>query len=91
MSPCRLLLLALCCVVSVPAAFAADVDLGPRPYYLIDRMKDGALKSKLALPMGSHVRGNSSSGVCVSGIAQEGAGLDDECFRIADFRVEHAH
>ncbi len=26
---------------------AADVELGPRPYYLIDRMEDGSLKEKL--------------------------------------------
>lgn len=29
------------------AAMAAEVELGPRPYYLIDQMADGALKSKL--------------------------------------------
>lgn len=29
------------------AATAADVELGPRPYYLIDQMADGPLKSKL--------------------------------------------
>lgn len=28
-------------------AFAADVEVGPRPYYLIDQMKEGALKDKL--------------------------------------------
>lgn len=28
-------------------ALAADVDLGPRPYFLIDQMKDGPLKEKL--------------------------------------------
>lgn len=32
----------------MPAAtMAAEVELGPRPYYLIDQMADGALKSKL--------------------------------------------
>ncbi|MGH1446280.1 MAG: glycerophosphodiester phosphodiesterase family protein [Cognatishimia sp.] len=29
------------------AAMAAEVELGPRPYYLIDQMADGTLKSKL--------------------------------------------
>lgn len=29
------------------AAIAADVELGPRPFYLIDQMADGPLKSKL--------------------------------------------
>ena len=33
--------------ISPLPALAADVDLGPRPYYLIDQMKDGALKQRL--------------------------------------------
>jgi len=34
--------------IDATAAIAADaVQLGPQPYYLIDQMKDGALKSKL--------------------------------------------
>lgn len=47
----RLVLAAALAAVAIDttAAFAADgVQLGPRPYYLIDQMKDGALKSKLA-------------------------------------------
>ena len=30
-----------------PAAFAENVQLGPRPFFLIDQMEDGALKDKL--------------------------------------------
>lgn len=30
-----------------PSAFSAEVELGPRPYYLIDQMKQSALKEKL--------------------------------------------
>lgn len=33
--------------ISPLPALAADVDLGPRPYYLIDQMQDGALKQRL--------------------------------------------
>lgn len=33
--------------ISPLPALAADVDLGPRPYYLIDQMKDGELKQRL--------------------------------------------
>ncbi|KAA5606734.1 glycerophosphodiester phosphodiesterase [Roseospira marina] len=39
------------------SALAADVvEVGPRPYYLIDRMKDGPLKDKLTACMGAPVK-----------------------------------
>ena len=28
-------------------AFTAEIELGPRPYFLIQQMRDGALKEKL--------------------------------------------
>ena len=34
-------------ILIAPAAFADRVELGPRPYYLIDRMPDSPLKQKL--------------------------------------------
>ncbi|MEM1199768.1 MAG: glycerophosphodiester phosphodiesterase family protein [Pseudomonadota bacterium] len=43
------LVLSAVAAAAAPALAAADtVQLGPRPYYLIDRMADGELKSKLA-------------------------------------------
>jgi glycerophosphoryl diester phosphodiesterase len=41
-------LIAILAAVGATAAMAAEVEVGPRPYYLIDRMEDGALKDKLA-------------------------------------------
>ena len=43
----RTMLAALMCATSVSLAQANAVDLGPRPYFLIDQMEEGALKSKL--------------------------------------------
>ncbi|MEC7765183.1 MAG: glycerophosphodiester phosphodiesterase family protein [Pseudomonadota bacterium] len=43
----RTIALALAGTVLAGAAIAAPIELGPRPYYLIDRMEDGALKDKL--------------------------------------------
>ncbi|MEM7430058.1 MAG: glycerophosphodiester phosphodiesterase family protein [Pseudomonadota bacterium] len=41
-------LFAAACALFTPAQLAADtVQIGPRPYYLVDRMNDGALKEKL--------------------------------------------
>ncbi|MCG8509547.1 MAG: glycerophosphodiester phosphodiesterase, partial [Rhodospirillales bacterium] len=40
-------ILALTLAIAAPAAFAGVVEVGPRPYFLIDRMEEGALKSKL--------------------------------------------
>lgn len=37
----------LACTILTSAAFAADVELGPRPFYLIDQMKQSELKEKL--------------------------------------------
>lgn len=34
-------------LISATAAIAAEVELGPRPYFLIDKMKPGALRDKL--------------------------------------------
>ena len=43
-----LVLTALAAVGASGLAVAADgIEVGPRPYFLIDQMKDGALKSKL--------------------------------------------
>ena len=44
----RILLAGLClALVQGSQAIAAEVELGPRPYYLIDRMESGPLKEKL--------------------------------------------
>ncbi|MAM62296.1 glycerophosphodiester phosphodiesterase family protein [Maritimibacter sp. UBA3975] len=43
----RTIPLALTATLLATAAVAAPVELGPRPFYLIDRMEDGALKDKL--------------------------------------------
>ena len=44
----RLLAAGLCLAIHSPApGWAAEVELGPRPYYLIDRMAPGPLKHKL--------------------------------------------
>ena len=43
-----LLFAGLCLTVSQSnPAWAAEIELGPRPYYLVDRMESGALKEKL--------------------------------------------
>ena len=38
---------AVLCAVSFGAAVASDIEVGPRPAFLIDKMADGALKEKL--------------------------------------------
>jgi glycerophosphoryl diester phosphodiesterase len=49
----RLLLSALCCFGPIASAQAqtvalpSEAQLGPRPFYLVDKMKDGPLKTKL--------------------------------------------
>ncbi len=43
----RLVLLTALAFTAIPAV-AAEVELGPRPFYLIDQMQDGPLKDKLA-------------------------------------------
>lgn len=40
-------LLVLSCALAANAALAEGVDLGPRPYFLIDQMDEGPLKSQL--------------------------------------------
>lgn len=42
-----LVVLILTCVLAIQAADADVVELGPRPYFLIDQMKEGPLKSRL--------------------------------------------
>jgi glycerophosphoryl diester phosphodiesterase len=37
----------LACAIITSTAFAADIELGPRPFYLIDQMKQSELKEKL--------------------------------------------
>ncbi len=43
----KLVFALLLVITTVTPTFADRVELGPRPYYLIDRMADGPLKSKL--------------------------------------------
>jgi len=43
----RIILAATLTAVAAPS-FAAEVELGPRPYFLIQQMKDGVLKDRLA-------------------------------------------
>jgi glycerophosphoryl diester phosphodiesterase len=38
---------AIACFTLIPSAFAAEVEVGPRPYYLIDQMQQSELKEKL--------------------------------------------
>ena len=42
----RTILLTGLAIAPIPA-LAAEVELGPRPYYLIDQMQDGPLKQRL--------------------------------------------
>lgn len=37
----------IACFTLIPSAFAAEVEVGPRPYYLIDQMQQSELKEKL--------------------------------------------
>jgi len=47
---------ALAAITTVPTALADDIiQVGPRPFYLIDQMKDGALKNKLMACAGKPV------------------------------------
>ena len=48
MKPCwKSLAMAATALAVSHAAVAAEIEIGPRPYFLIDRMKDGPLKEKL--------------------------------------------
>lgn len=51
-----LFLAASSAAIAVTAATADVIEMGPRPYYLIDRMEDGALKDRLAACMGQPVQ-----------------------------------
>src|SRR5258708_10315624 len=47
------LVYALCCVVPIAAMaqtadLAREAQIGPRPFYLVDKMKDGRLKTRLS-------------------------------------------
>lgn len=55
-NPARLALAALLCAVPFAgAALASDVQVGPRPGFLVGKMADGALKDKLMACMGEPV------------------------------------
>jgi len=62
----RLLLSALCLTVSVTCAAAQDApreaQIGPRPFYLVDKMKDGPLKTQLAACTGPFRKSDFSIG-----------------------------
>lgn len=47
MTKLRTMAATLACTILTSAAFSADVELGPRPFYLIDQMKQSELKEKL--------------------------------------------
>ncbi|QWG25525.1 glycerophosphodiester phosphodiesterase [Bradyrhizobium sediminis] len=61
------LLSALCCVALLSPAAAqvalpGEAQIGPRPFYLVDKMKDGALKQKLSQCTGPFRRSDFSIG-----------------------------
>ena len=70
MSTCRrsALLAAVCLIASVPPALAQsdpppqEAQIGPRPFYLVDKMKDGPLKQKLSQCTGPFHRTDFSIG-----------------------------
>jgi glycerophosphoryl diester phosphodiesterase len=61
----RFQMIAFVCVLLAPgiaAAQSADIQLGPRPFYLVEQMKDGPLKAKLKQCNGPYKRTDFSIG-----------------------------